>query len=122
MSTEWEPETVLDVFGNEHARDILVLASAKPMSAEELAEQCGLSLPTVYRRVNVLESWDLLRADTRLDADGNHYQTYETKLREVRFAVEEGGFTVDVERRHDLVDKFESFWEGLESDGGDRRG
>ena len=113
VSKEWEPEDVFDVFGNELAREILVLASVEPMSAEELAERCERSQPTVYRRLNALESYGLLSERQEVDPDGHHYKTYETKLREVSFTIEDGGFTIDLDIRKDLVDKFSDFWTGM---------
>ncbi|MDX1748356.1 MAG: helix-turn-helix domain-containing protein [Halobacteriales archaeon] len=60
MSKEWDPETIFDVLGSEHARSILTVSSQEPMDAEALAEACDTSLPTVYRRVNALQEYDLL--------------------------------------------------------------
>lgn len=117
MSKEWEPETVFDVFGSEYARQILALASVEPMSAQELSEHTDASLPTTYRRVNALREYDLLRADTRVDTDGNHYETFETSMERVCFEVEDGSFTVDIQLSRDLVDQFGEFWRDLE--GGD---
>lgn len=106
VTTEWDPETVFDVLGNEHVRQILALASVKPVSAEELAEHTDASQPTVYRRVSVLKEYDMLAEQRQLDDEGNHYKTYRTNLEEVCFAVEDGGFTVEVELRRDLVERF----------------
>nr|WP_264474849.1 helix-turn-helix domain-containing protein [Salinirubrum litoreum] len=113
VSKEWEPENVFDVFGSERARQILVLASVEPVSAEEIADRLDTSLPTVYRRVNAMVEYDLLAEDTAIDADGHHYTTYETKLQELCVEIEEGGFTIDIEYRRDLVDKFGDFWGDL---------
>jgi DNA-binding transcriptional ArsR family regulator len=106
VPSEWDPETVFDVLGNEHARQILALASVKPVSADELAAHTDASQPTVYRRVNVLKEYDMLAEQRTLDEEGNHYKTYRTSLEEACFAVEDGGFTVEVEHRRDLVDRF----------------
>lgn len=114
MSKEWDPDTVFDVFGNELAREILVLASAEPMSAAELAAACESSLPTVYRRLNALEEFDFLTHDRQVDPDGHHYKTYETKLEQLCFTIEDGGYTIDIQIRQDLVERFGAFWSGLE--------
>lgn len=113
MSKEWEPETVFDVLGSEHARQILALASLEPMSAEDLADHCETSLPTVYRRVNALLEYDLLREETQIDEDGNHFKLFETNLERICFEIEEGGFNIDITLRRDLTDQFDEFWEGL---------
>lgn len=111
---EWEPESVLDVFGSEYARQILALASVEPMSAEELAEHCDVSLPTIYRRVNALLEYDLLQEETEIDADGAHYKVFETNLKRICFEVEDGGFAIDIELEQDVVDQFTDFWDDLD--------
>lgn len=114
MTKEWEPETIFDVIGSEYARQILALGSHEPMSADELADRCGTSLPTVYRRVNALLEYDLLQEESRIDAEGNHYKEFETNLRRICFEVDAGGFDIDIQLRHDMVDRFERFWGDLE--------
>lgn len=111
---EWSAETVFDLFGDEHARHILVLASQKPMSADEIAEHLDVSLPTVYRRVDTLSDYSLLEEGMSVTEDGNHYTTYETTLRQVTFEIDSGGYNIDIEMRRHLVDQFEAFWEDLD--------
>lgn len=115
---EWEPATVFDVFGDALARRILVLASDRPVAADDLAEQLDVSEPTVYRRVNTLFEYDLLSEDQAIDADGNHYKTYETALKRAAFEIEAGGYNVDLELRRSLADQFDAFWSDLERSGG----
>lgn len=101
---EWDPETVFEVLGSELARRILALAAIRPHSAEEIAEHCDASLPTVYRRLNVLREYDLLRERRAVDDDGTHYNTYETTLESICFVVEEGSFEVDIQLRRAFID------------------
>lgn len=119
MGKEWEPESLVEVFESETARRILALASAEPRSANELADRCGVSSPTVYRRVNALLEYDLLAEETRIDTDGNHYRTFETTVDRVCFEFGDGDVIPKVERDEggeDIVDRFERFWSGLEED------
>lgn len=111
---EWEPETVFDVLGSEYARQILALASIKPMSAEEFADHCEVSLPTVYRRVNALLEYDLLQEDVEVESDGTHHKVFETNLERICFEVEDGRFEIDIQLRRDVVDQFTDFWDDLE--------
>lgn len=111
---EWAPSDVFDVFGDSLARRILVLASERPVSADDLAEQLDVSRPTIYRRVNALIDYDLLTEQQRLDADGNHYQTVETTLKQIAFEIEDGGYNVSLQMRQSLADQFESFWSDLD--------
>ncbi|MUW14815.1 helix-turn-helix domain-containing protein [Halorubrum sp. CBA1125] len=102
MAKEWDPETVFDVFGREEIRRILALADEEPMSAEDLAARLSVSQPTVYRRIDVCQEYDLLAEETRIDEEGNHYKVYETTLERICFAVESGGFDVNIELRREI--------------------
>lgn len=116
MSKEWQPEELFDVLCSGHSREILVAAELEPRSAQDFAEYCNTSLPTIYRRVNALVEYDLLEENLQLDPSGNHYKTYETNFEQVRFAIEreQKRFTADVDLKRDLVDRFGALWEDLE--------
>ncbi|MFB6159681.1 MAG: ArsR/SmtB family transcription factor [Haloferacaceae archaeon] len=119
---EWSPSNVFELFGDELARQILVLTSERPLAADELAEHLEVSPPTVYRRTNALVEQDLVRERQQVDADGHHYRTFETTLKRVAFEIEDGGYNVDVEMRRSLADQFQALWTDLEraSPDGDR--
>ncbi|MFH5800824.1 ArsR/SmtB family transcription factor [Haladaptatus sp. CMAA 1911] len=114
MSKDWEPDNIFEVLGNAQARQILVLADLKPMSAQELADRCETSLPTIYRRINELVNYDLLRKQTQKE-DGTQYQIFKTDLKKVCFEIDNGGFVVDVQLRQQMVDQFEDFWGELQN-------
>ena len=118
MSKEWEPETIFDVLASETAREVLAVASVRAVAADDLAEHCEVSLPTVYRRVNALVEYDLLDEQTELDADGNHYNTYETNLDRICISIEDGDMSIDIELQRDLVDRFGGLWDDLEEGAG----
>lgn len=101
---EWDPETVFEVLGSELSRRILALSEIRPCSADELAEHCDASKPTVYRRLNVLQEYDLVVERSAIDDEGNHYKTYETALESICFSVKAGRFEVDIELAHEIVD------------------
>ncbi|SDM49036.1 Helix-turn-helix domain-containing protein [Halogranum gelatinilyticum] len=104
MTTEWEAGTLFELLGDELARKILALTSVERLSADAISDRCDSSQPTVYRRLDELQDYDLLEEYTEYDADGNHYQTYGCRLDEVAVGIEEGTFTVDVRLRRELVD------------------
>lgn len=112
---EWAPSDVFDLFGDSLARRILVLASDRPLSADDLAHQLDVSRPTVYRRINALMDYDLVRERQQIDAKGNHYQLFETTLQRITFEIDNGGYNIDLTMRQSLADQFESFWTDLEA-------
>lgn len=110
---EWNVADIFDLFGDALARQILVLASRKPMSADELADHLEASSPTIYRRLNTLADYDLVDESVEFSEDGNHYRTFETTLRRLTFEIDSGGYNINFEVRRSLVDQFEAFWEDL---------
>jgi Fe2+ or Zn2+ uptake regulation protein len=104
VSNEWDAETLFDVFERADARRILALTSVEELSAQALADRCDTSEATIYRRLDVLQDHDLVVEHERVDEDGNHFRTYGTNLDEVCFQLRDGGFTIDVTYRRDLVD------------------
>ncbi|WP_266081896.1 ArsR/SmtB family transcription factor [Haladaptatus caseinilyticus] len=113
---------LLDVLSDEYARDILAATSIKPMSAQQLADECEMSPPTVYRRVDRLQAFGLLEEQTKIRTDNNHYSVYTATLSEVCLELDTGSFEAVVtrtdesfpgERESDTADRFKKMWEDL---------
>ncbi|SFG92797.1 Helix-turn-helix domain-containing protein [Halopelagius inordinatus] len=114
---------LLDVLSDEYARDILAATSIKPMSAQQLVDECEMSKPTVYRRVDRLQTHGLLEEQTKVRTSNNHYSVYAATLSEVSLTLESGSFEAAVtrtddesfpgERENDTADRFTKMWEDL---------
>jgi DNA-binding transcriptional ArsR family regulator len=123
VSEEPGLDAILDVLSDEYAREILAATSVKPLSAQQLADACEMSEPTVYRRVERLREHDLLGERTEIRDDGNHHSVYTATLSELSVALDEGTFEATVERREaasfpgqresDTADRFAKMWENL---------
>jgi predicted HTH transcriptional regulator len=111
-----EPTDVLDALTHEDSHRILAAASRTAMSAQELADDCDISLPTVYRRVNELVEREFLDVQMQPRDDGNHHRTFETNVERIRIVIENGAFYTDVKLREDIVDRFGNLWRDLELD------
>jgi biotin operon repressor len=83
------------------------------MSASTLTETCDASRATIYRRID-----DLLTEHLEIDADGNHYNVYETNLEHVDIHLVDGEFEIQVTRREDAADRLSRIWDELR--GGER--
>lgn len=114
VSKEWDPDTVFDIFASETARNILALANMKPMSADELAQYCDTSKPTIYRRINVLLEHDFLTVHNEPTRDGTQYRTFTTNLHRISFEIKDGGIDIDLQLRHNLIDQFDEMWSDLQ--------
>lgn len=112
---------LLDVLSDEYARDILAATSIKPMSAQQLVDECEMSKPTVYRRVERLQAYGLLDEQTKIRTSNNHYSVYSATLSEVSIELDTGSFEVAVthndgesfpgEQESDTADRFTKMWE-----------
>ena len=113
MSKEWNPESVFEVLASDECRQILAAASVRSMSAQELEQLCDVSLPTIYRRINVLLEHDFLSEEQVVEPDGGQYKQYSTDLEEIHVSVSEGQFDVNIEIKKDTVDKFGELFRDL---------
>lgn len=114
MGNEWTHASLFEVFGDDLVREILVMASEGPVSAETIADHAEASKPTVYRRLDTLEELELVEADRRVDPDGNHYREFVTTVKRIAVEIEDGGVEIDLRIRRDVSDRFEAFWSELE--------
>jgi len=113
VSKEWNPKSVFEVLASDECRQILAAASVRSVSAQELEQLCDVSLPTIYRRINVLLEYDFLSEEQVVDPEGGQYKQYSTDLEEIHVVIEEGQFDVNIEIRKDTVDKFGELFRDL---------
>jgi len=109
-------EDILDTIGDQHARTVLAAISREPRSAKELAEECDLSLPTIYRRLEILEEHDLVTEQTAVAEDGNHYNVYECNFDSTVIQLEDEEYKVRIYRKENLPDRFTQLWDDLSAE------
>ena len=113
MDEEQSIEEILDTIGDEHARKVLAAISREPQSAKELSEECDLSLPTVYRRIEMLNEYDLVKDQTLVAEDGNHYKVYESNFESTVISLEDDEYKIRIYREENLPDRFSQLWDDL---------
>jgi len=106
-------EEILDTIGDQHARRVLAAISRDPKSAKELAAACDLSLPTVYRRIELLEEQNFLKDRTLVADDGNHYKVYESNFESTVISLEDDRYQIRIYREENLPDRFGQLWDDL---------
>ncbi|PSP27369.1 transcriptional regulator [Halobacteriales archaeon QH_2_65_14] len=109
-------EDILDTIGDKHARRVLAAISQDPKSAKELAEECDLSLPTVYRRIEMLDEYDLVKDRTLVADDGNHYKVYESNFESTVISLQDDEYQVRIYREENLPDRFSQLWNELHAE------
>jgi predicted transcriptional regulator len=106
-------EEVLNTIGDEHARTVLAAISREPRPAKELSEACDLSLPTIYRRLELLEEHELITERTAVADDGNHFQVYECNFDSTVITLEDDEYKVRIYRKENVPDRFTKLWDEL---------
>ncbi|WP_317988550.1 winged helix-turn-helix domain-containing protein [Haloprofundus salilacus] len=102
---------ILDLFDDDLCRSILIVTSEKPLSANELSEQCDVSPSTIYRRVERLKAASLLQEQTRPRRDGHHETVYVTQFDRFELTIQEGDVDWKVDRQErDVADALTRMW------------
>lgn len=105
--------TVADVLADDVASGILRETYDDARSAHELADVLETSPPTVYRRLETLETADLVVASTRPDPDGHHTDVYRANVDRVVVHLDADGFTIEVDRPRTMADRFTTIIEDM---------
>ena len=108
-----EPEDVFDLMADDYAREILAHTSRQPMSAKDLVEACGVSERTVYRRLEQLQSFGLVRENLQLDPQGHHRKLYEATLQTVVIELDNGEYDIRLQIEEDAADRFARMWKDI---------
>lgn len=106
-------EQILNTIGDEHARTVLAAISREPRSAKELSGACDLSLPTIYRRLELLQEHDLVTERTVVAEDGNHYNVYDCNFDSTVITLEDDEYQVRIYRKENVPDRFKQLWDEL---------
>jgi DNA-binding transcriptional ArsR family regulator len=97
-ATESSPSTeiVFELLDDPHVRTILNAVRDEPRPARELVELCDGSRPTVYRRLDRLETAGLVETHTQVHPDGHHRKLFTSDVESISLELGEGGFTAAV--------------------------
>lgn len=90
-------DEILDALGDPKVRRCCDALVEEPLSARELAETTGFSLPTVYRRLNALTQAGIVETQRAVDPEGGHYKTFTAVPTQVRVEIDDR-VRVDVQR------------------------
>jgi len=111
---EEDDDELIALLDDEYARAILTELTTEPMSVSELCTVCDMSDPTAYRRLDRLESVDLVTKQQELDPDGHHYKRYVALVDDVTVSFADGDYYVTVTRSpSNPADRFTELFEGL---------
>jgi len=112
-SEEQAIEDILDTIGDERARQVLATLGEGSKSAKEIGERLDLSLPTVYRRLELLDEHELVKSQQVVAEDGTHYRQYECNFDSTVIRLQDDEYDVRIYRTDSLPDRFSTLWDEL---------
>lgn len=115
--SEGPEEELFELLADDYARAILIATSREPMTAKALSESQEMSLPTVYRRVERLQTFDLIEERIQIDPDGHHRSVYHPTLDHIDVDLDGGELDVRVRLREDAADRFTRMWTAMRGGG-----
>jgi DNA-binding transcriptional ArsR family regulator len=87
---------VFELLDDPHVRTILDAVRDDPRPARELVELCDGSRPTVYRRLDRLETAGIVETRTQLHPDGHHRKLFTSDVEAVSLHLDDGELTATV--------------------------
>lgn len=108
-----EPEEVIGLLADDCAREILAHTSRQPMAATELTEACEASERTIYRRLEQLQSFGLVRENLQIDPQGHHRKRYEATLQSMIVELDDGKYDIRIQIEEDTADRFARMWKDI---------
>jgi predicted transcriptional regulator len=91
-----EPTELLSLLGDDHARSVLRVLADGPRAASELVDELTVSRPTVYRRLDRLESAGLVESSMRIREGGHHRKRFHLAVDSAEVGFDADGLTVEV--------------------------
>ena len=110
---EEELAAIASLLEDEYARAILRQTSEQPLSATDLMDRCDASKATTYRRIDRLQGHELIESYQEYDPDGHHYQVYAATLDELNVSLDDGEFSVSLDRISDPADRMTDLFNEL---------
>lgn len=110
---EEELAAIASLLEDEYARAILRQTSEQPLSATDLMDRCDASKATTYRRIDRLQEHELIESYQEYDPDGHHYQVYAATLDELNVSLDDGEFSVSLDRISDPADRMTDLFNEL---------
>ncbi|OAQ52668.1 hypothetical protein HTG_10100 [Natrinema mahii] len=91
-----DTQAVLAALDDDACRAILEATTEEALTATELSDRCDIPMSTAYRKVELLTDADLVEEQVRINTTGKHATEYATNFADVRVAVGDDGFEIEL--------------------------
>jgi DNA-binding HxlR family transcriptional regulator len=89
-----DAERFLEVITDTYVRQILTSLADRPTVAATLADELDVSRPTIYRRLNSLESAGLIESTVAVETDGHHRKRFHVVVDSANLTFDSGGIKI----------------------------
>ena len=80
-------EEILQIMADKYSRDLLRVTQNFPKSAFKIADETGIPISTVYRRIQKLRDLGLLRTSGEITLEGKRHALYQSKVKAISSTV-----------------------------------
>ncbi len=83
IDQEEKIEEILQIIADKYSRDLLKVTLAISKPAFKIAEETGIPISTVYRRIQKLQNVGLVRSSGEITLEGKRHSLFQSKVREI---------------------------------------
>ena len=76
-------EVILQIMADKYSRDLLRITQDLPKSAFKIADETGIPISTVYRRIQKLQNNDVIRVSGEITMEGKKHFLYQSKVKAI---------------------------------------
>jgi DNA-binding Lrp family transcriptional regulator len=107
-------DAIVLALGDPYARKILLSATDKSKSVEELSKENDIPISTCYRRVHELLEHGIVLVDRIvITNDGKKYETFRSAFRSISLSFEDGAIVIDATPNEDIADRLHRLWASM---------
>jgi predicted transcriptional regulator len=83
IDQEEKIEEILQIMADKYSRDLLKITLDCPKSAFKIAQETGIPISTVYRRIQKLQDAGIVRVSGEINLEGKKHFLYQSKVKEI---------------------------------------
>jgi len=76
-------ESILQIMADKYSRDLLKVTKVIPKSAFAIAQETGIPISTVYRRIQKLQDAGVVRVSGEINLEGKKHFLYQSKVKAI---------------------------------------
>lgn len=111
-----DAEAVTEAVSNPHDRQILAVAQARDVSAQQIVEATGIPQSTVYRRISALQEAGLVVVERGVMRKGHPIDLYRSRVDLAGVWIEDGEVDVEWRLRESPDERLVRLWSLMTED------